>query len=134
MNPVEEAGKMRNEILKDFPGQVDFRPNDNSFLLREIESRANDPTSRSILIGALHGDLETLFEDRALVPMNDALDGLAGRSFYPNLVALSRLDGKNAYYVPWMQATFLMAANKKALAYLPKGADLSTLSYDQLLE
>ena len=35
-------------------------------------------------------------------------------------------------YVPWMQATYFMAANKKALQYLPAGAKLDTLTYDQL--
>jgi multiple sugar transport system substrate-binding protein len=37
-------------------------------------------------------------------------------------------------YVPWMQATYIMAANKKALQYLPKDAKLETLTYAQLTE
>ncbi|MFI4981803.1 MAG: extracellular solute-binding protein, partial [Nevskiales bacterium] len=35
-------------------------------------------------------------------------------------------------YIPWMQATYIMAANKQALPYLPRGADIDALSYDQL--
>jgi len=30
-----------------------------------------------------------------------------------------------------MQASYIMVANKKALSYLPGGADLNALSYDQ---
>ena len=39
-----------------------------------------------------------------------------------------------SYYVPWMQATYLLAINKKALQYVPQGADVNALSYDQLKE
>ena len=37
-------------------------------------------------------------------------------------------------YVPWTQSTYIMAANKKALPYLPKGAKLDALTYDQLAQ
>jgi multiple sugar transport system substrate-binding protein len=36
------------------------------------------------------------------------------------------------YYVPWMQATYVLAVNSKALDYLPAGADVNALTYDQL--
>src|SRR5215813_12444215 len=36
------------------------------------------------------------------------------------------------YYIPWMQATYVLAINKKALPYLPPGADVNTLTYNQL--
>src|SRR6202023_993601 len=35
-------------------------------------------------------------------------------------------------YIPWMQASYIMVANKAALPYLPAGADINTLSYDEL--
>src|SRR5229473_2289694 len=35
-------------------------------------------------------------------------------------------------YIPWMQAGYIMVANKQALPYLPSGADINALSYDQL--
>jgi multiple sugar transport system substrate-binding protein len=41
---------------------------------------------------------------------------------------------KQQLYIPWMQATYVMVANKKALTDLPKGADVKTLSYGQLLQ
>jgi multiple sugar transport system substrate-binding protein len=132
MNPVEEAGKMRNSILKDFPGKVDFQPNDNSFLFRQTTSMLQSNPSASILLGALHGDLVKLYEEGALRPMNDVYASLGSRTFSESLMRLSKLDGKNIYYIPWMQASFVMVANKKALAYLPRGADLNELRYDQL--
>ena len=38
------------------------------------------------------------------------------------------------YYVPWMQATYIMAASKDALQYLPAGADINALTWEQLGE
>jgi multiple sugar transport system substrate-binding protein len=134
LNPVEEAGKMRNVILKDFPGSVDFRPNDNSYLFRQIDSLLKDDPSKSILVGALHGDLEKLYEESALQPLNFIYQALEKRGFSENLINLSKLNGKDIYYIPWMQASFVMVANKKALAYLPQGAKLQELSYRQLLQ
>jgi multiple sugar transport system substrate-binding protein len=132
MNPVEEAGKMRNVILKDFPGRVDFRPNDNSHVFGQIDAMLKADPSESILIGANHGDLISLYEKGFLRSMDAVYAGLRGREFSPSLVALSRFDGKDMYYIPWTQASYVMVANRKALAYLPKGADLNALSYDQL--
>jgi multiple sugar transport system substrate-binding protein len=132
MNPVEEAEKMRDVILKDFPGQVDFMPNDNGYLSRQINSMLSGEPKDSILVGALHGDLVKLFEGKELRPLDDIFGDLSKRGFSGGLVKLSRLNGRNVYYVPWMQASFVMVANKKALAYLPHGADLDSLTYAQL--
>ena len=134
MNPVEEAGKMRNSILKDFPGTVDFRPNDNNYLFSQIDSMLRKNASESILIGALHGDLVKLYEGNALRPLNEVYKGLGNRKFSESLVKLSRLNGTDMYYIPWMQASFVMVANKKALAYLPQGARLDDLTYEQLAQ
>ena len=134
MNPVEEAGKMRNSILKDFPGTVDFRPNDNNYLFSQVDSMLRKNAAESILIGALHGDLVKLYEGNALRPLNEVYKGLGNRKFSDSLVKLSRLNGRDMYYIPWMQASFVMVANKKALAYLPQGARLDNLTYEQLAQ
>lgn len=133
LNPVEEAWKMRNVILKDFPGSVDFRPNDNAYLAELLESELKKGPSSSILIGALHGDLMNLYEKNALQPLNSIYQTLNSSGISKNLVELSKFDGNNMFYIPWMQASFVMVANKKAMKYLPKGADLNSLTYDQLL-
>jgi multiple sugar transport system substrate-binding protein len=35
-------------------------------------------------------------------------------------------------YIPWMQATYIMVANRQALPFLPAGADINALTYEQL--
>ena len=68
----------------------------------------------------------------------DTLDNvwlrLKGREFVESFIQLGKLGQDQYYFVPWMQATYLMAANRSALKYLPKGADLDSLTYDQLEE
>jgi len=132
MNPVAEAGKMRNVILKDFPGEVAFRPNDNSYILGQVSAILRDDPSASVLVGALHGDLSMLRDDGSLRPLDDLYASLKDRSFAGDMEKLSMLGGKERYYIPWMQASFVMAASRKALAYLPKGADIESLTYEQL--
>lgn len=134
LNPVEEAAKMRNVILQGFPGSVDFRPNDNSYLFSQIDVLLGNGPARPILVGALHADLAKLWEDGKLRPLDDVMTGLADRNFPDTLTNLCRLDGKHFFYIPWMQATYIMVANRKALPYLPKGASPETLTYEQLLE
>jgi len=46
---------------------------------------------------------------------------------------LGKLGTGEQKYIPWMQATYVMAANKKALEHLPEGADVMALSYDDLI-
>lgn len=123
---------MRNAILGDFPGKVDFRPNDNSYLMRQIESALRNNGKESILIGALHGDLVKLEEDGALRPLDGLFPALKDRGIDENLTRLGLLNGKDLFYIPWMQATFLMAANKKALQYLPEDVRPDTMTYQQL--
>jgi multiple sugar transport system substrate-binding protein len=134
LNPVEEAGKMRSVILKDFPGEVDFRPNDSAFIYRQIDALLKKDPAESILLGALHGDFVKLYEEKHLRPLGAIYRELKGRAFIPGLLNLSRLDGKEPYYIPWMQASYVMAVNKKALKYLPRVVDVKALTYDQLYD
>ena len=57
---------------------------------------------------------------------------LADRNFPPKFLDLSKFGSDKNYYVPWAQATYVLAVNKKAMQYLPQGADVNALTYDQL--
>ena len=58
--------------------------------------------------------------------------GSADRNFPPKFLDLSKFGSDKNYYVPWAQATYVLAVNKKAMQYLPQGADVNALTYDQL--
>jgi multiple sugar transport system substrate-binding protein len=51
----------------------------------------------------------------------------------PTFLELGKLGTDQQHYLPWMQASYIMAANKKALEFLPEGADIDALTYDQLI-
>ncbi|MES9873000.1 MAG: ABC transporter substrate-binding protein [Candidatus Sedimenticola sp. 6PFRAG7] len=125
--PVDEARRVREEVLSGFGGSVDFQPfeeRETFFALVKSEGKRKPG-----LIGGLHGDLVSLSREGLLQPMDDLAQGDAMVDSY---VELGRLGSANQYYIPWIQATYIMAANRRALEYLPSGADINTLTYDQL--
>jgi multiple sugar transport system substrate-binding protein len=92
-----------------------------------------DAGKRTIsLVGALHGEIGPLVPMGALQPIDDVAAKLAGRGIPASLMQLGKLGTATQQYIPWMQATYVMAAHKSALAHLPAGADVNALTYDQL--
>src|SRR6266550_818622 len=129
LRPISEAQKMRNFILRDFPGEVDYlteRPGLDPVRISK-EGRAG---GRGVdVVGALHGELQSIVD--ALEPLDGVAAMLAGRGIPEALLALGKLGTAHQLYIPWIQASYIMVANKKAVPYLPGGADIGALSYDQ---
>jgi multiple sugar transport system substrate-binding protein len=132
LRPIEEAQKMRNLILKDFPREVDYITEQPQQFPVRIEAEQEGGTRTIDLVGALHGELQPLVPLGALVPLDDLVGKLTGRGIPEPLLALGKFGTAHQLYIPWMQASYIMVANKAALPYLPDGADISALSYDQL--
>jgi multiple sugar transport system substrate-binding protein len=84
-------------------------------------------------VGALHGTYPTLAEEDAMMNMIDiAEDLMADRDFAPAFLETGLLGTDDyLYYVPWMQATYIMAASTEALDYLPDGADVNALTWEE---
>jgi multiple sugar transport system substrate-binding protein len=70
---------------------------------------------------------------RDVAPLLRQLEGRKDRTFIPDLVKSGQIGGIQSF-VPWMQATYLIAANKQALQYFPKGSNPSAMTYDDLLQ
>ena len=56
----------------------------------------------------------------------------ATREFSSSAMDLGKMGGTNQRFIPSMTNTFQMVANKKALQYLPAGANINALTYVQL--
>ena len=124
--PVEESQAMREQVLA---GQdVDYQPNDGGPWLTRLNAELQAGSGSIGVLGALHGDFSAMNPDD-LVDLGGLGIGAASATFND----LSTLGTGSAKYIPWMQASYIMAANKEALAYLPDGADVNTLTYDQLI-
>jgi multiple sugar transport system substrate-binding protein len=132
LRPVEEATKMRQAILKGASAVTFVAEEPPQFTVRmQAETEAGKRTVS--LVGALHGEIGPLVPMGALQPIDDVAAKLAGRGIPASLMQLGKLGTPNQQYIPWMQATYVMAAHKSALAHLPAGADVNALTYDQLL-
>ena len=123
---------MRNVILKGFPQEVDYITEQPQQFPVRVKAEQEGGTRTIDVVGALHGELQPLVPLDALVPLDDLADKLARRDIPPSLLALGKFGTAHQLYIPWMQASYIMVANKQALPYLPGGADINALSYDQL--
>src|SRR5712691_4807498 len=133
-NVVEETAKIKT-ILGNFKdGNVKFAPSDEGPLLDTLKAESQAGKGANDVIGALHGTFPNLVEGDLLLNQADLLAEISkGAEISPTLVELGKLGTKDfQYYIPWMQATYVMAASKDALQYLPQGADLNSLTWAQI--
>ncbi len=134
-SPIDQAEKFRKTILGNFKGKVDFLPQDYGPYNDRVraETQANKVTVS--ILGGLHGDLVPFANDGLLQDLTPLLTKLGDRGFPKSFLDLAKVGTSDkTFYIPWMQATYIMAANKKALQYLPQGAKPETLTYAQLKE
>jgi multiple sugar transport system substrate-binding protein len=132
LRPIQEAQKMRNLILKGFPRDVDYITEEPSEFPTRITAEGQGSTHTIDVVGALRGELQPLAVQDALVPLDDLASRLRGRGIPEPLMTLGKLGTTHQLYTPWMQAGYIMVANREALPYLPDGADINALSYDEL--
>ncbi|MEM9813028.1 MAG: extracellular solute-binding protein [Pseudomonadota bacterium] len=79
------------------------------------------------VLGALHGDFSAMDAENLV-----DLTGV-GAAASDTFNSLAMLGTDEMQYIPWMQASYIMAASKEALPYLPEGADIDALTYDELI-
>ena len=127
--PVEETQRMRDNVLAGFEGGVDYQPSDDGPWLTRLQAELQAGKGTIGVLGGLHGSFASMPDD--LVDLS-GID-LGGQSVNEDYLELGTLGTAEQKYLPWMQATYLMAANKKALEFLPEGADINALTYDQLV-
>jgi len=131
LRPVEEAQKMRDVLLKGAP-KATYVPDEPQNITVRMKAEQDAGKHTISLIGALHGELSPLVPMNGLDPVDDVAAKLTGAGIPANLMTLGKFGGDKQLYIPWMQATYVMAASKEALKYLPAGADINTLTYEQL--
>lgn len=133
-NNVEEAERFRDILGGAYDGNVEFIPGDSGQLATQIRAQVEAERVEINLIGGIHGDLAPLAADGLLEDLSDVMDGLADRGYSEDFLELARAGGDIPVYVPWMQATYVVAIHSDALETLPSGADVNALTYDQFLE
>jgi multiple sugar transport system substrate-binding protein len=133
-NVVEEAEKAR-AILADFPG-ANYIGTEEGPLIDLLIAEGESGTGNTDVVGALHGTFPSLIQRDLMFDLSELTERLdAEYNIADAFVTLGKMGTTDyQYYVPWMQATYVMAANEVALEYLPEGADLNALTWDQLAQ
>jgi multiple sugar transport system substrate-binding protein len=131
-NVVEEAAKFRAILAEG--GNYDFTGSEEGALVALVQAGAETGQGQVDLVGALHGTYPSI--QNAMMNMTDVVDDLsADRELNQAYLQTGLLGTEDyLYYVPWMQATYIMAAHNDALPYLPAGADINALTYEQFAE
>jgi multiple sugar transport system substrate-binding protein len=133
--PPAEYRAMKMDVLNGFDIPVDFnsQPTAAQDIQTILQGQATG-ISTIDLTDLTHSDMAALQASNALQDLTPLLHRLeANRRFPRAMLDAGRFGTDRQYYIPWLQATYLMVVNKKALPYLPSGADLNHLTYDQLI-
>jgi len=131
--PTAEQETMNNEILAGFEGEVDFVGLDAGPFNDQIRAQHDAGEGEISIIGALDGEFDA-FGPELLTDLSDLAEELADLGINEDYLELGKLGTDTQYYIPWMQATYIMVARNEALEYLPDGADLDALTWQQITE
>jgi multiple sugar transport system substrate-binding protein len=131
-NIVEESERFRAILAEG--GNYDFTGYTEGPLIALIEAGAETGQGQVDLLGSVHGTFPPIADK--MMNMIDVVDDLsADREFLQAYLETGLLGTEDyLYYVPWMQATYIMAAHNDALEYLPEGADINALTWEQFGE
>jgi multiple sugar transport system substrate-binding protein len=135
LNGVTEREGFRTTIVKGFAGtveKIDIPLGNTTIFPERIQAESEAGKGTISLLGGVHGDFTTL--TKYLIDLSDVAKDLQKAGIPADLFTIGKLGTDKQYYIPWMQASYVMVANKKALSDLPKGADVNALSYGQLLQ
>lgn len=134
-NVVEESEKFRT-VLEGFEGSAEFVVIEEGPLFDILRAESDAGEGSTDLIGSLHGTFPILVNEDIMFDLTDLVAEIeAETNIADAFVELGKMGTTDyQYYVPWMQATYVMAANVEALEYLPEGADVNALTWEQLAE
>lgn len=133
LRPVDETTLFRSLVLNAAPQKVTYAVEEPAAFTVRVEAETKAGKRTVSLLGALHGEIQPLVAT-SLDPVDDLVAAARAAGIPDNLITLGKLGTEKQQYIPWMQATYVMAAKKEALQYLPASADLNALTYAQLRE
>lgn len=131
--PAQEFRVMES-VLAGFQGTVDFDSQQTAANIQTILDDQMTGTSTADLTDLTHSELLGRQSRGALEDLTPLAQRLQkDRRFPETLLRYGTFGTSKQYYIPWLQATYLLAINKKALKYLPSGVDPYNLTYEQLI-
>src|SRR5438094_5906465 len=134
-SPVPEQEAMRQQILKNWKGVgVEFITDQEAVIINNITAEAKaGGTGRIGIIGLENGQFSSIDAGNYLQDLSNVTDRNKDKKINADMLTLGKFGGSQQLYIPWMQQTYFLVAIKQALQYLPSGADVNALTYDQLI-
>jgi multiple sugar transport system substrate-binding protein len=130
--PVAESEKMQTVILADFDQSVQFIGAESGPFNDQIRAQEQAGAGDISLIGGLHGEFSTFAAEDLLMDLSDVVGEIGDVN--AEYLELGKLGTDQQLYIPWMQNTYIMAARQEAMDYLPEGADINALTWEQVSE
>ena len=116
LNQVQEIDKVNTLILNPFTGaQMQYVSETDSQQIDRLTAEKKAGKYTIGVIGALHGTFPNLLAIDVLEDLTPLATKLSDRGINKGFMELGKLGTDQQYYLPWMQATYVMAVNKKAL-------------------
>jgi multiple sugar transport system substrate-binding protein len=134
-SPVTEQDAMRQKILAGWKGaSVEFITDQEPVIIDRITIEAKAGGTGQIgIIGLENGQFGSLVAANYLNDLSKVADRNKDKKINADMLTLGKFGGSQQLYIPFFQQTYFLAYHKQALQYLPSGADVNALTYDQLI-
>jgi multiple sugar transport system substrate-binding protein len=133
-SPPDEQSFFINEILKPFEAEtgitVNFQIIEGSQMRDRITVQQETGHVTTDVILAFNGRFAWYTDPGYVVSLDDTVSGWDDRTVLPAFDG-NAVVGGTRYFVPISADVYLTVANNKALPYLPAGADVDGLTYEQ---
>ncbi len=133
-SPPREQEFFINEVIKPFEAEndvtVNFQILDDDTLLERAEVQQSTGHVTTDIVCAHNGKMPDWMDADYVEDLTDIVGGWNDRHFSAAFESDTNRDGKQ-YFLPVGADVYLTLANNKALPYLPSGADVDALTWDQ---
>ncbi len=136
-SPPHEQEFVINEVLKPFEEENNVKVvfqivDDNTLLDRAKVQQETGNVSTDVVIAYCQRMPEWVAAGY-VEDLTELASGWKDRTFSKGFDSMTIFDGKR-YFVPIGADVYLLAANKKALQYLPEGADVQNITWEQVVD
>jgi multiple sugar transport system substrate-binding protein len=136
-SPPREQEFFINEVIKPFEEEHNVRINfqilddDTIFDRAQVQQDTNHVTTD--IIAAHNGKMPDWLDAGYVEDLTDLVDSWDDRNFSPTFESDTNRDGRQ-YFLPVGADVYLLLANNEALPYVPEGADIDNLTWEQYAE
>ena len=126
-----------NEVLKPFEEEtglkVEFQIVDDDTLLDRAKVQKDTGNVSTDVVIAYCARMSEWVDAGYVIDITDVAAEWKDRTFSKGIDTMTIFDGKR-FFVPIGADVYLLAANKKALDYLPEGADVQDMTWEQVVD